>query len=99
MAKLISDKAMNRVVSRLPGVHDEVGDTARRVQRSARRRLDMHRETGKAQVSLTEGKVDWFVNLDDKAAASIEFGHWTETRDGAVYVQGLYVLTRAAGLM
>lgn len=99
MARLIGEKAMNRVVSHLDGVHNEVGDTAKRVQHSAARRLSSHRETGKAEVTLTEGDVDWFVNLDDKAAMSIEFGHWTEEGgDSHRFVQGLYILSTAAGL-
>lgn len=98
MARIYSEKVMNRIVSHLPGVHDELGDTARRVQRSAKRRLVAHKQTGKADVTLTEGDVDWLVNLEDQAALSIEFGHYTRTKDGYVYVQGLYVLSRAAGL-
>lgn len=100
--KLISDRAMNQVISHLPGVHDELGDVARRIKRTADGRLAIHRYSGKAKVTLTEGSVDWFVNLDDAAAMSIEFGHWVkgkyEDKSKPKYVQGLYIITRAAGL-
>ncbi|MGU3502409.1 DUF5403 family protein [Mycobacterium sp. C31M] len=90
---------MNRVVSHLEGVHDAVGDTSKRVQRSAQNRLAAHRDTGAAEVTATEGDVDWFVNLEDEAALSIEFGHWTkEGSDSYRFVPGLYVLSTAAGL-
>lgn len=107
MVRLISDAAMNRVVSHLPGVHNELGDVARRVKRSAEGRLTVHRYSGAAKVTLSEGKVDWFVNLEDEAAMSIEFGHWAKTKGGEpirgkdgkpIYVQGLYIISRAAGL-
>ncbi|SUA04008.1 Uncharacterised protein [Mycolicibacterium fortuitum] len=102
MARLYSEKVMNRIVAQLPGVHDELGDTARRVRHSATRRLETHFHSGDARVTLTEGDVDWFVNLDDKAAMSIEFGHWVkgkyESPGHPKYVQGLYILSKAAGI-
>lgn len=100
--RLIGQKAMNRVVSHLEGVHNELGDVARRVEKQAERRLAMHRDTGDAKVTRTEGDVDWFVNLVDDAALSIEFGHWVkgkyEDKDHPQYVPGLYILSTAGGL-
>lgn len=108
MAKIISEAAMRRVLARQPGIHRALGDTARRVQGNAERRLALHRQTGNAKVTLTEGKLDWFVNLEDIAVLSIEYGHWAKTRNGElirgkdgkpIYVQGLYILSTAAGLV
>lgn len=102
MVALIGDKAMNRVVSHLDGVHASVGDVARRVKGNATARLAIHQKTGAAHVTISDGKVDWFVNLEDEAAMSIEFGHWVEGKyktDKPKYVQGLYILSRAAGLV
>lgn len=100
--RLIGEKAMNRVVSHLEGVHSEVGDAARRVEKNAERRLAMHHDTGAAHITRTEGDVDWFVNLVDDAALSIEFGHWVEgkykDKDHPQYVPGLYILSTGAGL-
>lgn len=101
MVRLIGEKAMNRVVSHQEGVHGELGDVARKVAGNATARLAIHKKTGAAQVTITQGKVDWFVNLDDDAAMSIEFGHWVKgkyERSKPQYVQGLYILSRAAGL-
>lgn len=100
--KLIGEKAMNHVVSHLEGVHSEVGDAARRVEKNAERRLAMHHDTGAAHITRTEGDVDWFVNLVDDAALSIEFGHWVkgkyEDKERPQYVPGLYILSTGAGL-
>lgn len=102
MVRLISDKAMNRVVSHLEPVHNELGDVARRIRKSAQGRLEIHRYSGTAKVTISEGDVDWFVNLEDAAAISIEFGHWVkgkyEDPSKPKFVQGLYIISRAAGL-
>lgn len=101
MPQLISKKAMSRHIAHMDGVHDAVGDAARQVARSAQGRLAIHRKTGQAKVTLTEGDVDWFVNLDDPNAMSIEFGHFL--RDDfnieVEHVEGLYIITGAAGLL
>lgn len=98
--KLIGQKSMNLVVSHLDGVHDALGDTAKQVRRSGQSRLEQHRYEGDAKVTITEGDVDWFVNLDDPAALSIEFGHMSKKKNGANghYVPGLYIITKAAGM-
>lgn len=101
MVRLINDKAMNRVVSRLPEVHYEVVDAALDVGVKAEAKLASHKKTGRAEVTVTEGDVDAFVNLDDPAAMSIEFGHFVKGKfegDEPKYVGGLYIITGAAGL-
>ncbi|QDH92971.1 hypothetical protein SEA_STEPHIG9_17 [Mycobacterium phage Stephig9] len=100
--KLYGRRYINTVVDHLPGVHAAVGEAAKDAYKRSKARLAMHTDTGNAKVTLTEGDVDWFVNLDDKAAVSIEFGHWVKGKyeDPAKpkYVQGLYILSAGAGL-
>jgi hypothetical protein len=106
MARLMSEKALNTVVARIPGVHDALGGVARRVAGAAKGRLAVHKFQGHSRITITEGDVDWFVNLDDSrgdhAAMSIEFGHIVkgkyEDPGKPKYVPGLYILSTAAGL-
>lgn len=101
MARLISRTAMNHVVSHLPGVKAAVYFEARDIGARAEARLAMHKTTGNASISVTRGDVDSFVNLEDPAALSIEFGHWVGgkyRRSTPKYVPGLYIITGAAGL-
>ncbi len=59
--------------------------------------LATHRDKGESRITVSQGKLDAFVNLDDKAAESIEFGHWTDPdRSGGErkYVPGLSILRR-----
>jgi hypothetical protein len=61
-------------------------------------KLAAHRDEGDSEVTLTHGKLDWYVNLDDKrhsprstaAAWAIEFGHIAA--DGS-FVEGKHILT------
>jgi hypothetical protein len=102
MARLISQKAMNRVVSHLDEVKSEVAEKALEVGLRAEARLAGHRRTGRAQVTVTQGDVDAFVNLEDPAVLSIEFGHMVKGKfetDVPKYVPGLYIITGAAGLI
>lgn len=100
--RLYGRRYINTVVDHLPGVHAAVGTEAKKIYRRSKARLAMHADTGAASVTLTEGDVDWFVNLVDNAAMSIEFGHWVkgkyEDPEQPKYVQGLYILSGAAGL-
>ncbi|EFV12945.1 DUF5403 family protein [Segniliparus rugosus] len=101
MARLLGQKAINKVVSHVEGVHHELGDVARRIKGNAEARLAIHRQTGSARVTLTEGETDWLVNLEDNAALSIEFGHVVKGKyetDPPKFAPGLYILTGAAGL-
>ncbi|ERB55488.1 hypothetical protein N806_31195 [Rhodococcus sp. P27] len=101
MVRLIGQKAMNRVVSHIDGVKAAVADQALEIGVKAEMRLNMHRYSGNASISVTQGDVDSFVNLDDPAAMSIEFGHMVKGKyesDTPKYVAGLYIITGAAGL-
>jgi hypothetical protein len=92
----------NSTVAHLPECRDACSDKAKQVGGVAEGRLAAHHDTGNASVSVTQGDVDSFVNLDDPAAASIEFGHWVggkfEDPDNPKFVPGLYIITGAAGM-
>lgn len=98
---LIPDQAMNHVVSHLPGVIASVRSQAQRIGAKAEAKLAAHRQEGHASISITYGDVDSFVNLDDEAALSIEFGHWQYVygKPTGHYTPGLYIITGAAGLI
>jgi hypothetical protein len=93
--RFFSDRVVNRIVSRVPGVRDAVKDQADRIGTQAEAGLAAHRKTGDTTVGVDHSGVDSVVYLDDTrgqaAALSIEFG----TGDS----EGLYVLHRAAGLL
>lgn len=101
--KLISDKAMNHIVSRLPVVNEAVRKETNEIAGRARRNLAGHRDTGNARIETSFTKTDGIVSLVDPAAESIEWGHWFTGFGWANpafprYVAGLYIITRAAGL-
>lgn len=101
MVQLIGQKAMNHVVSHLGEVKGAVSDKAQNVGQVAEARLAAHHDTGHAKVTVTHGDVDSFVNLEDEAALSIEFGHMVKGKfetDTPKKVPGLYIITGAAGL-
>jgi hypothetical protein len=87
--------AMNIVVSGIDGVHDAVVDHANQSATIARARLAQHRHSGDSKITVTEGDVDAYVNLDDTAgdmaAWAIEFG-----RKGG---EGLYIISKATGFV
>ncbi|CAM4098660.1 DUF5403 domain-containing protein [Nocardia ninae] len=100
MGVVMSQARMNKLISNLPGVVKAVADTAGDVADRAKAKLAAHRHQGHAEVTVTHGDVDSFVNLVDtkgkqKAAAAIEFGH--VSKDGKL-TPGLYIITGAAGL-
>lgn len=97
---LIGDRAMNHRISHLPGVIGAVRSQAQKIGAKAEAKLRAHTYEGHASISITYGDVDSFVNLDDEAALSIEFGHdlvYFGNETGK-HVAGLYIVTGAAGL-
>ncbi len=94
--------AMNMIISSIDGVHDAVVDHANASARRGKSRLAQHRHDGDSKVTVTEGSVDAFVNLDDTAgewaAAAIEFGHRAGGANGK-YVPGLYIISKATGFV
>lgn len=102
MVQLISQKAMNHVVSHTPEARGAVRAEAGVVAGRAEGRLAAHRKTGKHRVTETHGDVDSFVNLEGPAVLSVEFGHMVkgkfEDPEHPKKVPGLYIITGAAGL-
>lgn len=98
---LIGQKKMNKVISHEPGVIASVRSQAQRIGSKAEARLASHRHSGHASISITYGETDSFVNLDDEAALSIEFGHGLVHfgKRTNVNIPGLYIITGAAGLV
>jgi len=97
---LISDKAMNRVVSKLEPVQRAVWDETQAIGTRARANLTAHRQTGNAKIETEFGKTDGLVSLVDPSgnAKAIEFGHFLHSAKFPRYVVGLYIITKAAGL-
>jgi len=110
MVRLIGKKAMHIVVSHIDGVKSAVHDEAKTVGRRAEANLTearssthwrkIHGPSHLTRVTVTQGDVDSFANLEAPNAMAIEFGHepsgyfaGTNTRPP----HGLYILTRAAG--
>jgi hypothetical protein len=86
-------KNLEEIVASMPGVRDEVHHVAEVGAAEAEARLAAHHHTGNAKVTLTHGDKDSFVNLEDPAALSIEFGGynvWARRR-----LPGMYIITGA----
>jgi hypothetical protein len=114
MVRLIGEKAMNTVVSHLPGVVGAVREERDEVATRAEGNLAAARASGTEKISgpehvtritTTDGEVDAFVNMEGTDPMAIEFGHFPSGFfDPETYGRvtkaphGLYILTRAAGL-
>jgi hypothetical protein len=88
-------------VAHLRGVRVELHAEADAIAARAKVDLRSHRDTGNAKITVTRGnQLDYFVNLDDPAALSIEYGREAyDTGDRHVgAMQGLYILHKAARL-
>lgn len=83
--RLIGNKAMNHVISHLPGVvqavrdeNDEIYDRARANLAAARASTQWSKIVGPdhlTRVTKSHGDVDAFTNLEAPNAMAIEFGH------------------------
>lgn len=100
---LISDKRMVEVIATLPGVRGAVKGQATEIFTKAKASLTAHRDTGAADIEMAVASdyANWGYNVSlvDPAALSIEFGHFMFSKNFPRYVAGLYVLSRAAGVM
>ncbi|GAB3912689.1 DUF5403 family protein [Kibdelosporangium lantanae] len=94
MARRYSKRAINDIVAHLDGVVDAVHHRGTLIGALADTLLEMHRDTGHAEIDVTRHRVDTLVSLVDDAALSIEFGHF-HNKTGR-YVHGLYIITRAS---
>lgn len=93
-----TEKALNRKIAKLAGVQAELSLHQHEIEARAQALLASHHKTGEHQITTSEGKVDHYVNLEGPAALSIEEGHFNGYKGKRKYVEGLHVLTRAAGL-
>lgn len=102
----------NEDVSTLSGVRDAVRNEASEIYFKAEGILAGHRKTGNARIEISDTMYysHWGVTvsmIDERAAnaggpgaLSIEFGHFIKTGSGGErFVDGLYVMSRGAGLM
>lgn len=94
MASVNMNKSCDSVVAHLPGVKAEVELHARIGAAKAQAILARHHDTGAAHITVSHGKLDWFVNLVDPggAAAAIEFGR---LRGGRGTTRGVGAITGA----
>lgn len=105
MATVRSQRELNYILKNLGPVQDALDKEADEIAAKAEVNLAAHRYKGRARITKTRGKVDRYVNLEDRkggpkdsvAAWAIEYGHYNH-RTGK-WTQGIYVLTRAAGLI
>jgi hypothetical protein len=116
MVQLIGRKALNRIVAHLPeckdGVHKEAKQIGRRAEANlaaARGSTHWHKIHGPShttRISVSQGEVDSFVNMDGEDPMAIEFGHAPSGVFGkggefghleTKAPHGLYILTSAAG--
>lgn len=96
--RLKPQKTINNILKGLQGVKMSTRTQAQGIGSRAESRLTAHRNEGESSISITYGVVDSFVNLEDPDnAMAIEFGHFHNY--SGEYVQGLYILTGAAGLV
>lgn len=96
-------KTANQRVARMKEVKKAVNDRAKVLGARARTLLASHRDTGSARITVTRGKVDSWVSLEDPNgnALAIEYGRAAGTSSsGRSYgaMQGLYILHRTIGL-
>jgi hypothetical protein len=99
MASVIRRSAMNRIVANLEGVKTSVYNRAVVIASKAYADLRSHYYEGESSISVERHRTDTFVYLVDPWAASIEFGHWSVSENGVKWVRGLYIISRAAGIM
>lgn len=97
MARVIGQKAMNKIIAPLPEVQAEVRSAANSLGRRANARLAPHRRTGDHHIVVERvqnakyGFLDYYVSLVGSAPISVEFGH--RNNRGGGWVQGLYIMT------
>jgi hypothetical protein len=96
MARVLSQRAMNKLISPLRPVQDAVEDKANEIGSKAEARLAAHRETGAHRIEIKKnlnekyGYLDREVSLVGPAPQSVEFGHINH-KDGQ-WVEGLYII-------
>lgn len=105
MAYVANSKSVRKRLAKMPKVQAAVQKEAEAIQARAEAGLVQHRKTGAAKVVLARGEIDRYILLEDRrnttqdhaAAWAIEYGHHN-VRTGR-WTEGIYVLTKAAGLI
>jgi hypothetical protein len=85
---------LDKLIAHMPGVGEEVRAHADVVGLRAEALFASHDRPGGHTIEVTHGKVDSEISLVGPAPLSVEFGH----HSNGTYVEGLYILTRAADL-
>ena len=99
MASVVRRNQMNRIIANLPGVKTSVYNRAVVIANKARADLRSHYYEGESRIEVERHKTDVIVNLVDPWASSIEFGHWSVSETNVKWVRGLYIISRAAGIV
>ena len=58
---------LERAMGRLEEVQWEMNQVAKRMERKATAILGAHRDEGDSKITVTQGRVDTYINLDDSA--------------------------------
>ncbi|WP_051898620.1 DUF5403 family protein [Sciscionella sediminilitoris] len=93
---MISSKRANKIVAQI--ARPAVAEVALEIGVKAERLLAEHHRSGEHRIEVDQNRVDAYVSLVGPAAAAIELGHFAGYKGERSKVEGLHVLTRAAGL-
>lgn len=101
----IKGQQIEKVVAMTREVQDKLDEEVLIAFAKAEARLQAHRHSGNALLTVDEGKVDRYLSLEDPpassspgAAMSIEFGHFVGKGEKRQWVEGLWILHDATGL-
>lgn len=93
---------LEELVAHHIAVQNELGRVARRMTADADAKLASHRDSGDSKIEHRKGRIDHYVDLDDRdgagAAAAIEFGRKGYTREDGTWVppaDGVHALSDA----
>lgn len=89
-----SDSAFMRKLANLPSVQDAVLDERDQIAGRARSLFASHDRPGGHRITTSRSRPDAAVWLEGPAPRAVEFGHFTP--GGDKYVDGLFILARAA---
>lgn len=97
MGKVIIYKTCNSQVAHLPEIRAAMKAHAVPIANVARGLLRQHRQTGNHAIEVNQGKIDAYVTMTGRSPLSVELGR-KPNADGNEGMEGLLILTRAAGL-
>lgn len=82
-------------VAHTPEVEAAVRSERDRVARIAEGLFASHNRPGGHEITTQNDGTDAFLSIDGPAPLSMNYGHWSETKDGRKFVEGLHILERA----